>query len=205
MGIGQWTRLSITPGSIFCKQYSIEPGEYLIMYDTSASKLLIKDQKQGKIVYEKYASSLGDLVSVLSSSVPDTTDLEVIQKLKRGGKSRGGGSVRDHHIIPVHLWKDSQLIIVATNANVMGHNVVNMNGSDNMMLLPDDFHRKNHDQYSKYSQTVRYHLRDRWNALVEADLENDPHEIRDVLISLIDALRANLEDLLEEGGYMNDI
>jgi hypothetical protein len=44
---------------------------------------------------------------------------------------------------------------------------------------------------------VRYHLRDRWNALVEADAENDPHEIRDVLISLIDALRANLEDLLE--------
>ncbi len=80
-----------------------------------------------------------------------------------------------------------------------------MNGSDNMMLLPDDFHNKNHDRNSKYSQTVRYHLHDRWNVLVEADAENDPHEIRDVLISLIDALRANLEDLLVEGGYMNDI
>lgn len=200
MGIGQWTRLSITPGSMFCKQYNIKPGEYLIMYDTSTSRLLIQDQKQGKIVYEKYARSLHDLVSVLSSSVPDTTDLEVIQRLKRGGKSRGGGLIRDHHIIPVHLWKDCQLIIEAER-----HDVIDMNGLDNMMLLPDDFHKKNHDKYSKYSQTVRYHLRDRWNALVEADLENDPHEIRDVLISLIDALRANLEDLLEEGGYMNDI
>lgn len=200
MGIGQWTRLSITPGSWFCKEYNIKPGEYLLMYDTSTSKLLIQDRKQGKIVYEKYASSLRDLVSVLSSSVPDTTDLEIIQRLKRGGKSRGGGSVRDHHIIPVHLWKDCQLIIEAER-----HGVIDMNSSDNMMLLPDDFHKKNHDKYSKYSQTVRYYLRERWNALVEADLENDPPEIRDVLISLIDALRANLEDLLEEGGYMNDI
>lgn len=199
MGIGQWTRLVITPGSVFCKQYNIKPGEYLIMYDTSSSRLLIKDQKE-KIVYEKHASSLIDLVSVLASSVPDRTDLEVIQRLKRGGSSRGGGSMRDHHIIPVHLWKDCQLIIEAERRGV-----INMNSSDNMMLLPDDFHRKNHDRNSKYSQTVRYHLHDRWNALVEADLENDPYEIRDVLISLIDALRANLEDLRDEGGYMNDI
>lgn len=199
MGIGQWTRLSIKPGSIFCKQYDIKPGEYLIMYDTSMSKLLIQDQQQ-KIVYEKYANSLQDLVSVLSSSVPNAEDLEVIQRLKRGGKSRGGGSVRDHHIIPVHLWKDSQLIIEAER-----HGVIDMNGTDNMMLLPDDFHRKNHDKSSKYSQTVRYHLQDRWNALTEANLENDPHEIQDALISLIDALRANLKDLLKEGGELNEI
>jgi A nuclease family of the HNH/ENDO VII superfamily with conserved AHH len=200
VGIGQWTRLSITSGSIFCKQYNIKPGEYLIMYDTSISKLLIQDQKQGKIVYEKYASSLLDLISVLSSSVPDTTDLEVIQRLKRGGKSRGDSSEQDHHIIPVHLWKDCQLIVEAER-----HGVIDMNGPDNMMLLPNDFHKKNHDKNSKYSQIVRSHLRDRWNALIEADLENDPHEIRDVLISLIGALEANLTDLCKEGGYMNDI
>jgi len=46
--------------------------------------------------------------------------------------------------------------------------VIDMNGTDNMMLLPNDFHRKNHDKSSKYSQTVRYHLRDRWNALIAA-------------------------------------
>ncbi len=88
MGIGQWTRLVITPGSVFCNQYNIKPGEYLFMHDTSTGKLLIRDQKQ-KIVYDKNASSLRDLVSVLASSVPDTTDSEVIKTLRRGKKELG--------------------------------------------------------------------------------------------------------------------
>ena len=37
------------------------------------------------------------------------------------------------------------------------------------------------------------------------DLEKDPDEIRDALISLIDALRENLKDIVEEEGYMDDI
>lgn len=196
MGIGQWTRQSIAPGSVFCNQYNVKPGEYLVMYDTSTSELLIKEPNQGRIVFKKYASSLRDLVSILASSVPNQTELEMMEKLKRGGKSRGGGQVRDHHIIPVHLWNDCLLVVRAK---------IDMNGSDNMMLLPDEFHNKNHAQYSKYSQTVRYHLRDRWNALAEAGLENDPDEIKDQLLSLIDALRAHLEDLRDQGGYLNDI
>jgi hypothetical protein len=198
MGIGQWTRTTITSGSIFCIQYNIKPGEYLIMYDTSTSKIIIKDQKQ-KIVYEKYANSFEDLFAILLESVPDPTKRKIIEEMKKGGKS-GSKSFPNHHIIPFHLWKDSQLIIASKR-----YGVIDMNGSDNLMPMPSEIHRKCHDENSPYSQTVRRHLRDRWNALMEADLENDPHEIRDVLISLIDALRANLEDIIEEGGYMNDI
>lgn len=200
MGIGQWTRQSIAPGSFFCNQYNVKPGEYLIMYNTSTSELLIKEPNQDRIVFRKYASSLRALVSILASSVPNQTDSEILQRLKRGGKSLGGRKIRDHHIIPVHLWKDCQLVIMAEK-----YRVIDMNGRENRMLLSDEFHKENHAQYSKYSQTVRYHLRDRWNALVEAGLDDDPDEIKDVLLSLIDALRENLKDLVAEGGYMNDI
>lgn len=200
MGIGQWTRQSIAPGSVFCNQYNVKPGEYFVMYDTSTSELLIKEPNQGRIVFRKYASSLRDLVYVLASSVPNQTELEIWERLKRRGKSLGGGLVRDHHIIPVHLWKACQLVVMAER-----YRVIDMNGRENRMLLPKEFHEKNHDEDSKYSQTVRYHLRERWNALVEAGLDDDPDEIRAVLLSLIDALRENLEDLLAEGGYMNDI
>ncbi len=200
MGIGQWTRQSIVSGSVFCNQHNIKPGEYLVMYDTSTSELLIKEPNQGRIVFRKYASSLRDLVYVLASSVPNQTELEIWPRLKRGGKSLGGGQVRDHHIIPVHLWKDCQLVVMAVR-----HRVIDMNDRENKMLLPDEFHDEHHGKDSKYSQIVRSHLRDRWNALVEAGLDNDPDEIRDVLLSLIDALRENLEDLLAEGGYINDI
>jgi hypothetical protein len=199
MGIGQWTRQSIAPGSFFCNQYNVKAGEYLIMYDTSTSELLIKEPNQGRIVFRKYASSLRDLVSILASSAPNQTDSEILQRLKRGGKSRGGGQIRDHHIIPVHLWKDCQLVVMAVKYGI------NMNGSDNMMLLPDEFHRANHSKDSPYSQIVRSYLRDRWNALVEAGLDDDPDEIKDQLLSLIDALRANLKDLVAEGGCMNGI
>lgn len=197
MGIGQWTRLVITSDSVFCNKHNIKPGEYLFMYDTSASKLLIRDNKQ-RIVYEKNASSLRDLVSVLASSVPNTTDLEVIKNLERGGKS-GTKAFPNHHIIPVHIWKDSQLVIEAKRHGF------DMNGEDNLMPLPFEVHKKSHKEDSGYSQTVRYYLRDRWNALVEADLDNDPDEIRDALISLIEALRENLNDIVKEGGYMDDI
>lgn len=198
MGIGQWTRLSVTPNSQFCKQYNIKPGEYLFMYDLSSSRLLIQDQKTSNIVYQKYASSLRDLISVLSASLPSATDQEVIATLKRGGKP-GSKAFPNHHIIPVHLWRDYQLIIEARRYGF------DMNGSDNMMPVPYEIHKKCHAEDSPYSHTIRYHLRDRWNALVEAGLENDPDEIKDVLLSLIDALREDLTEIIEEEGYMDDI
>ena len=198
MGIGEWSRLTITENSVYCRQENIKSGEYLIMYDTLTSRLLIKDQKTDKIVYQKSASSLNDLVSALAASLPSTTDSKLLEKLKRGGKS-GTKEFPNHHIIPVHLWKDYNLIIEACKLGF------DMNGEDNMMRMPSEIHKKCHDEYSQYSNIIRHHLRDRWNALVEADLENDRHEIRDALISLIDALRSNLEDVIEEEGYMNNL
>lgn len=198
MGIGQWTRQSIAPGSVFCNQYNIKPGEYLVMYDTSTSELLIKEPYQGRIVLRKYASSLQDLISILTSSAPNQTDLEILQRLERGGTSLGGGQVRDHHIIPVHLWKDSQLVVMAER-----YGVIDMNGRENRMLLPTKFHNENHTKNSKYSLTVRYHLRDRWNALVKVGLDDDPDEIKDVLLELIGEVRQILEDLVAKRGSMN--
>lgn len=202
MGMAQWTKQPIQPGSLFHTVYNIKPGDYLMMYDSYASEFLIKEPSQGKIVFRKRLDSPLDLAMLVSThlNISEIIAPEIAAKLKRGGKSLGGGELVDHHIIPVHLWKDSQLVKQAIDLRV-----IDMNGRENRMLLSKDVHKKSHDENSKYSQIVRYHLRDQWNDLVDADLENDPSEIRAVLIALIEALREDLQDIESRGGSLNDI
>jgi len=199
MGIGQWSKIFVTHNSIFCREYGIQPGEYLIMYNTSTSELIVKEAYSSEVVYKRYARSLHDLIEILSFSVYKKADLETLSKLKRGGQS-GSKVLHNHHIIPVHLWKDCLLVVRATRMRV-----IDMNSGENMMLLPSEFHTKNHTKDSKYSLTVRRYLKDRWNDLAEAGLDQDPDSIRETLLELIKALRENLEDLVRKGGYINDI
>lgn len=202
MGMAQWTKQPIQPGSLFHTVYNIKPGDYLMMYDSYASEFLIKEPSQGKIVFRKRLDSPLDLAMLVSNhlNISEIIAPEIAAKLKRGGKSLGGGKLVDHHIIPVHLWKDSKLIQQAIKLTD-----IDMNGRENRMLLSEEFHRKSHDENSKYSQTVRYHLRDQWNDIIDAALENDPSEIEAVLIGLIEALRENLQDIESRGGSINDL
>ncbi len=196
MGLGQWSRVYISANSLVCEAYNIRPGEYLLMYDLSSRELVIKEPSQGIIVVRKQFNSLYDLALL----APDKASSELMQMLKRGGKSRGGAQFHDHHIIPVHLWKNSHLVVAAHK-----YSLIDMNGNDNKMLLPHEFHERNHNSSSEYSKTVRYYLDDRWNALTEAGEEDNPNEIREQIISLIDALREHLKDLVAEEGYINNI
>lgn len=196
MGIGQWTRKSILPDSVFCIQYNIKPGEYLIMYDGSTGELIIKEASQGKIVCRKQLNSLVDLVYLL----PDREKSEVMQQLKKKNYPSAGKGFHNHHIIPHFLCNESELVIAAEK-----YNRFKKDGKDNLMPLPEDFHKKHHARNSKYCQTLRYYLQDRWNALVEAGSEQDPNEIEEALMSLVDSIKAELSELVDSGGAMNDI
>jgi len=196
MGIGQWTRIDVLPGSVFCIQYNIKPGEYLIMYDGSTGEIIIKEASQGKIVCRKQLNSPVDLVYLL----PDREQSELIQQLKKKNYPSAGGGFVNHHIIPHFICNESALVIAAVK-----YSRFNKDGDDNLMRLPQDFHKKHHTRGSKYCQTLSYHLRDRWNALVEVDLDEDPNEIRESLMSLVDSIRVELSDLVDSGGAMNDI
>jgi len=191
MDFNQWTRVRLLPNSVFCKSYGMNAGEYLFMYERSSGDLLFKDPNKDKILYRKRISSIIDLVMLL----PTQNQAEMMKELKRGGSSAGGG-YSNHHIIPVHLWKDSKLVIAAG---------LNMNGKENLMSLPDKFHHENHGPNSKYSKTVRRYLEDRWNDLALVGSENDSDEVEGALLSLIDALRDALQELVDAEGYMRNI
>ncbi len=196
MGIGQWTRQSIPPGSPLCIHYKIKPGEYLIMYDGSTGEIIFKEATQGDLVYRKQLSSIFDLIYLL----PELEQSQVMQQLKKKNYPSAGKGFCNHHIIPHFLCDESELVIEATK-----YNRFRKDGDENLMPLPEDFHKKHHARGSKYCQTVTYHLRDRWNALVEAGLDEDPNEIAESLLSLVDAIKAELSDLVDSGGAMNDI
>jgi hypothetical protein len=198
MGINQWTRVRFSPDSAFCQNFKtdtgeyLDPGEYLFMYKQSSGELLFKDQKKNKI-YTKKTMSIMDLVMLL----PDRSEAEIMRELKRKGRPAGEEGYSNHHIIPVHLWNNSKLVIAAR---------MDMNGDFNLMRLPNDFHRRNHGRNSNYSNIVRHYLEKRWNDLVVAGLENDPGEVKDALLSLIDALRDALQELVNApDGYIGNI
>lgn len=196
MGIGQWTRKSILPGSPFCIHCNIKPGEYLIMYDSSNGEIIFKEANQGDLVYRKQLSSIYDLIYLL----PDLEKSQVMQQLKKKNYPSAGGGFVNHHIIPHFICDESELVIAAVK-----YNRFKKDGDDNLMRLPKNFHQKHHARGSKYCQTISYLLRDRWNALTEAHLDTDPNEIEEAIKSLVDAIKAELSDVRDWGGAMNDI
>lgn len=196
MGINQWTRKPILPGSPFCREYNLPPGEYLIMYDSSVGEIIFKDSTKGTIVKRKQLSSLYDLVYLM----PDRERSQVMQELKNKKYPSAGGGFCNHHIIPHFLCNESQLVIEAAK-----HNRFNKDGDDNLIPLPKDFHKKHHNRTSKYCKTVRRYLEDRWNALSEVGWDNDPDKIEDALKSVVADIRAMLSHLSESGGSMDDI
>lgn len=196
MGINQWSRIQISASSPICGVYSIKPGEYLIMYDSSRGELIFKEPDQGKIVLRKQLNSPLDLVLLL----PDREHSEVMQRLKKKNYPSAEEGLANHHIIPHFLCNESQLVIEAER-----HGVFKKDGLENLIKLPKNFHKENHGRNSKYSQTVHYYLQDRWNALVEAGLEENPAAIKETLLSLVDAIRDELKAIQNSESSMNNI
>lgn len=193
MGIGQWTNHVVTSVSPFYKWYNIQPGEYWMMYDQYAQEFLIKDAKTGKIVKREPLSSPLDLTMLISHlQISEKIDPEIAKALERGETS-GTTELIDHHIIPVHLWDKSELIKKALKITN-----INMNGPENIIPLPKKIHKSFHGFKSGYSEMIIERLRDEWNHLVDYNFDNNPCEIERTVLSLIAAIRDDLEDLVQE-------
>ncbi|MCL1469107.1 AHH domain-containing protein [Argonema antarcticum] len=199
MGIRQWSRWHI-PAPI-CNKYNIKAGDYLVMYDGSTGEFIIKDPIQGRIVYNKQID-----FEDLAYLAPNKEASEAIQRLQPKKQPSLGGGYNNHHIILHDLWDQCELTIRAER-----YGVLKKDGNENLMPLPDEFHRKNHGSSSPYSRTLRKHLEKRWNQLMDAGLDEDPDAIREALLEIIEFIRQELTSLLEEEGktirnfYMRDL
>lgn len=193
MGMGQWTNQLVTAGSVFHKRYNIQPGEYWMMYNQYAQEFLIKDAKTGKIVKREQLSSPLDLVMLISHlHISEKIDPEIAKALERGETPQTTELI-DHHIIPVHLWDKSELIKQAVKITN-----INMNGLENIIPLPKKIHKSFHGKKSGYSEMIVERLRDEWNHLVDYKFHNNPCEVERTVLSLIAAIRDDLEDLVQE-------
>lgn len=189
MGIGQWNRVYI-PAPV-CNRYNIKPGDYLVMYNGSTGEFIIKDPLKGKIVYQKQINSIEDLAFL----APDKESSEAIQQLQKKKYPSAGGGYSNHHIIPDHLCDQCELTIAGTR-----YGVFKKDGDENLMLLPNEFHKKNHSPGSPYSNLLRDVLRQRWNALVDAGLDKDRYAIREAIQEIIEVTRDELKELLKQKG-----
>lgn len=199
MGINQWTRWYIHDNfSRICnisfsrtRNIQIKPGEYLIKYDLSTDVLLIKDPQKGEIVARGQLSHLvDDDPSAYSQEL-----LDAMQRLQKKNYRSAGGGYSNHHIIPDHVCKKSRLVKEGEKFRVF-----NKDGSENLMPLPDEFHKKHHAQGSPYSNTVSDILKERWSQLVAAGLDEDPDQIKQDLLEIVDVTREILQDLMKHSG-----
>jgi len=189
MGMGQWTNHVVKAGSLFHKRYNIQPGEYWMMYDQYAKEFLVKDAKTGKIVKIELLDSPALVMLISHLHISEKIDPEIAKALKRGKTPRTTTELADHHIIPVHLWEKSQLVI---------HAKIDMNSPLNIIALPHEIHNSFHGAKSGYSEMIIERLRDEWNILVNDNNHNNPVEVKETLLALIAAIRDDLTELAQE-------
>ncbi|MCU0515325.1 MAG: AHH domain-containing protein [Oscillatoria sp. Prado101] len=171
-----------------CKHWGIEPGQYLVRYDQSTGDLFLKRPDRREKVPRR--------INIYS----DLYELNEEQKearerlLKKKYPSKGGGYA-NHHIIPHDLCKKSDLVIQAER-----YGVFNKDGPENLMPLPDDFHKKHHAKGSNYYNTLRAFLEGQWQDLLQAGLDTDPDEIQQILLEIVKITKEKLEEMMEMPG-----
>ncbi|WP_414552493.1 AHH domain-containing protein [Anabaena sp. CCY 0017] len=199
MGINQWSRLYIGENSPIRLKYRIPTGEYLVKYYQEYGKIEFRDVKRNEIVLQKELNSLIELVLLM----PDQEGSETIQRLKKRFQSkdvpRAGIGYENHHIIPHHICSESQLVITAEK-----YGVFNKDGSENIIRLPNWFHRESHNRTSKYCRTIREELFHEWNIVVEEGLDRDRDAIQMILTSFVDEVRNEVINLRDSGRSLND-
>lgn len=198
MGINEWTQECVKENDPYNKLYGLDPGDYWVMYNQAEETLYFKNVKTGKIKARKikFDTDVAALISHLCIS--GRIEQELLEMLERK-ETKGTGDFAEHHIIPVHLWEKSQLIIKGQELTRKGLINIDMNGPENLMMLRKNIHRSFHGFKSGYSEMIIERLRDEWNQLCNSGKENDPDEIRDTILALISAIRDDLEELQEEG------
>jgi len=199
MGIGQWSKIPVKSGSIFNRIWNLPPGEYWMMYDQYKQVFCVKD-RNGKIIQTEVVDSPLDIMTLVAHlHISEELSAELAKALQRGETPHKIKGLEDHHIIPVHLWKKSELIKQAVKITD-----IDLNGEENIIELPNEIHKSSHLFKSGYSELIIERLREEWNLLVNANRHNDPAEVKATVLGLIEAVRADLEDLVDEGISIGD-
>lgn len=191
MGLQKWTRWYIPASHDFCRIYKLKPGDYLIMYNRSSDVLLIQNPTTKEVVCRVQLNHIIDD----NPSAYNQELLDALQRLQKKDYPSAGAGYSNHHIIPHHVCKKSRLVIEGEK-----YGVFNKDGSENLMRLPDAFHRKNHAEGSPYSNILCDVLQARWSELVEAGLDEDPYRIQQDLLEIVDVTREELEELMKYPG-----
>lgn len=188
-----------------------QPGEYLgewIPTNNLQGYLIIKkDRKNGKEnVLSLTIEELTNLLILCLKHDPDKFTLqeqEIIKKLQntnrnqkfRRDKPKGWVA---HHVIPLTVCKRSKLVIAAIDYT--GFNPDDPNG-ENKINLPASSHPGGHPKYCKEVESI---LDKQWLYIVEAGAENDPQEIKECLIEIIDTLKQTIKRLVDSGKSIED-
>ncbi len=188
-----------------CQYWKIKPGEYLVRYNSSTGDLVLKFPDK------KVAERRINIYSDLALDKLNDEQLEAISRLQgKKYKSLGGGYC-NHHIIPHDLCKKHPLVREAER-----YGVFKKDGDENLMPLPYDFHRKNHTENSAYYKTIQDFLDAQWASIVKESLDEDPYEIQQALLEIVEITREKLTELMQfpgstirdfdaEPNYSNDL
>jgi hypothetical protein len=170
-----------------CKKLKIQPGEYMIKYNSATGDLIIKDpHNQQKKEFRV------NLYNLLPENINQEQKeaLELLHTPKRH-KSLGGGYC-NHHIIPHQLCRKHPLIREATR-----YGVFKKDGDENLMPLPKNFHKKNHTKGSPYYTLIQDILDGQWARIKQDNLDTDPDEIKQTILEIVETTKDHLTELLK--------
>ena len=172
-----------------CKPLKIQPGEYMIKYHSATGDLIIKDPNNQEKEYRV------NLYNLLPEDINEEQKEAIARLQKKKYASARDGIHHKHHIIPVQLCNKHPLIREAER-----YRVFNKDGDENLMLLPINFHKKNHTEGSKYYTTILGILDDQWARIQQDDLDTDPDEIKQTILEIVATTRDYLTELLQIAG-----
>lgn len=198
MRLQDYRKCYIPANSPLCRKGILKPGEHWVLYE-GGDRIKIRKGDDINTEYETVLSGLDLLVLLAQSSKLEGRAREI---LIRKNRSAGGGYI-NHHVIPVHFFQRSELIVTATKLGLTNlakdptPSSINLNSGENIIRVTEKFHRKAHGPGTKYSNTVGKYLKDRWEALIERGCTNDPEELQSELSCLIDIIRDELKAVSE--------
>lgn len=206
----QLFKMNVPRNSPILKYLSIQPGKYILKWDNVNGDLIFLSPRGTEKLTLKMSPEEFQIMRLMVDNNTDkyTFDEESIKesvkRLKRFSSKVEGYVV--HHIIPLHLFKTSKLLLAVHPDNKKGHpRHVNFyeNHPANLLHLPATFHKGPHIWYSNLAEDC---LEGEWSDIVKFGLENDRSQIVERIHDIIIFLKDKIREMREKGLVsINDI
>jgi len=192
--------ITIKSHSPLVKYLNIQPGDYWGQFDPSVGKLLLKNKKATKngeilelnVTLEQLLAILTMAARVQSDQFTPqdiTTMTEVARKSTFSSKQKGFIA---HHVIPIDVWKHSNLTLCARRRCGFDENK-----PINRLLVPVHFHKGSHPDYSNLVLDI---LEEEWyDKIVGNGLEYDCEAIKELLSDVIAYLKEKINEWIATG------